>query len=342
MFVTREDPFNRGPVEPSDRGQIPDALITYATQTEPIVVVVESKVGSGADEWQARKINLGSIKATWNPPQPVELRWASFIDELWALVNLDLVSSTERRLLLDFFDYVDHDFREVGPFRTLRRCGAVRERELRRCRTLLAEATGLTAHEPRGRMGPYVEVEGAPASLAQRAYLDPNQQPEYLRLSLWPADTSGQARALYGDGEACERLLALNREDGWRLAPNMHFGHFQRGYAWVGVPAGLTVDDYMRFWQDNSDLLGVVRRPPEEPDWDSLLTQLMEDGIIDSRTDFDDDFTATGRNYADVRPGLQLYREWLFSEAIELDDGSDLLEQIRESYRTGLRAIGGQ
>lgn len=341
VFISREEPQNRGPISASDRGQIPDALLTYETQEGRIVVVVESKVSGEADEWQAREINLGPIEPTWSPPEPVELRWHSLIDDLWSLVDRHLVSATDRRLLLDFFDYVDLHYRQVGPFRTLKRCAGVRERVLRRCRALLSEATGLEAQEPRHGLGPYVEVTGAPGSLARRVFLDNEQIPGQLRLSLWPADTSSQARAFYGDPEASQRLLDLRDDAGWELVPNMHFGHFQRGYAWVPLPDALDVGAYVRFWQENTDVLGVVRRPPEEPDWDSLLSRLKAEGIIAGRDDFDADFTNTGRNYADVRPGLQLYREWPMPEAIELDEGPALLQQVRESYEKGLQAIGG-
>ena len=341
MFISREEPHNRGPIAPSKRGQIPDALITYGTQDRRVVVVVESKVTGDADEWQAREINLGSIRASWSPPKPVELRWHSLIDELWTLVDHDLASATERRLLLDFFDYVDYHYRQVGPFRTLKRCGGVRERVLRRCRALLAEATRLEAHEPSHGLGPYVEITGAPGSLARRVFLDNAQNLSRLRLSLWPADTSGQAKAFYGDSEACERLPSFGRTPRGSSSPTCISATSSAGTHGSPYPDALDADDYIRFWQQNPDLLRVVRRPPEAPDWDSLLARLLAGGIIAARDEFDADFTNKRRNYADVRPGLQLYREWPMPDAVELDEGPLLLEQVRESYELGLSAIGG-
>ena len=45
VFITREEPYNRGPIENVDRDQIPDALITYPESERPVLIVVESKVG---------------------------------------------------------------------------------------------------------------------------------------------------------------------------------------------------------------------------------------------------------------------------------------------------------
>jgi hypothetical protein len=339
VFITRSDPTNRGPIVASDRRQIPDGLTYYPGTDQPVIVVVESKVRGDADATQAREINLGPIKASWDPPNPVELRWARLIDELWTLIDLDLASATERRLLLDFFDYVDNRYRQVGPFSTLRRCAGVHERVLRRCRTLLAEATDLQAHDPIRGLGPHVELEDQ-TKVARRVYLDPNQVPGELRLSFWPADTPNQARALYGDPAMCHRLLDLGREEGWGLDANMHFGHFQPGFAWTDVP--MSADDYIVFWQGNTDLIGTVYRPGTHAnDWDSLLEELLEQGVISSREPFDRDFTQTNRTKADVRPGFQIFRMWSMEEATALDDTDALLAQVRYAYEEATQAISG-
>lgn len=169
-FITREPAYNSGPISKSTRRQIPDALIVYPGPETPIVVVVESKVREAADATQAREINLGDLSPEWDPAEPVELHWATLIDELWGLVDLKAASGSEGRVLLDFFDFVDHYYREVGPYSTLKRCARVKERIRRRCRTLLAEATGLDAQGPTHAHGPYVEMEGSP-SLPRRVAL---------------------------------------------------------------------------------------------------------------------------------------------------------------------------
>jgi hypothetical protein len=335
VFISRETAYNSGPIVQSDRRQIPDALISYPGPEPPILVVVESKVRDTADALQARDINLGDLTPKWEPLEPVLLLWADLIDELWSLIDLRVAGGSEERVLLDFFDFVDHYYREVGPYSTLRRCGGVRERIRRRCRRLLEEATGLEAKEPTHAHGPFVEMEGV-SSLPRRVALDLDESSSELRLSFWPADTPSQARALYSDGALVERVLDLCRQEGWGAEPNMHFGHFQRGYAWLPVPAPTDLTAYAAFWQQNENLIATFYRPGTEGDgrrtWDQLLDRLLAAGIVSSREAFDRDFVETNRNKADVRPGLEIFRHWPLEVAAELDDTAELRVQLADAF----------
>jgi hypothetical protein len=343
VFITREPAYNSGPITESTRRQIPDALITYSGPDTPIVVVVESKVREAADALQARDINLGDLCPAWDPPEPVELRWSTLIDELWELVDLHATSGSESRLLLDFFDFVDHYYREVGPYSTLRRCAGVKERIRRRCRTLLAEATDREAQGPSHSHGPYVEMEGPP-SLPRRVAFDLDEAGSNLRLSFWPADTPNQARAFYSDPELLASVLALSGSPGWGASPNMHFGHFQRGYAWLPLLEQTDISMYLTFWRENPDLITTVYRPndPKHPnhDWDSLLDRLSGADIIASRDAFDRDFVSTNRNKADVRPGLEIYRYWPTQEAERLDESGELVKQLQEAFELTVSTFG--
>jgi hypothetical protein len=341
VFITREPAYNSGPITESTRRQIPDALITYSGPDTPIVVVVESKVREAADATQAREINLGDLSPDWGPSEPVELRWSTLIDELWELVDLNAASGSESRVLLDFFDFVDHYYREVGPYSTLRRCADVKERIRRRCRTLLAEATDREGQGPSQAHGPYVEMQGPP-SLPRRVAFDLDESGSNLRLSFWPADTPSQAGAFYSDPELIDNVLALSEPPGWGATPNMHFGHFSRGYAWLPLPEQTDTSTYLTFWRENQDLITTAYRPedPKHPDhdWDSLLDRLSGASIIASREAFDRDFVNTNRE-ADVRPGLEIFRYWPMEEAERLDESGELVRQLREAYESTVAAF---
>lgn len=295
MFISREPTYNSGEIENTTSPMIPDAIITYPDRDEPVVVVVESKVRMVADATQAREVNLDGVKVKWDPVEPTLMRWAELIDDLWTLLDLDLVSATERRLLLDFFDFVDGYYREVGPYSTVRRCGGIRERLRRRCRTLIAEAAGLEAFEPSRGNGPYVEISAA-TTVARRVFFDAQDGGRGLVMALWPADIPTQARAFYSSSETIKRVSALAARPGWGLKPNMHFGHFQAGYAWMDVPA--SVDAYIEFWSTHQDRISTVYRPPHNRGWDELLALLERAGIIDDRRSFEKDSSrqiATGQ-----------------------------------------------
>lgn len=334
VFITREPAYNSGPITQSERRQIPDALIAYTAPDTPIVVVVESKVREAADALQARDINLGHLRPVWDPEEPLEVLWSDLIDELWELIDLQVASGSESRLLLDFFDFVDHYYREVGPYSTLRRCSGVRERIRRRCRALLEDATDRKAEGPTRNHGSYVEMEGIPSG-PRRVAFDLDKDASNLRLSFWPADTLSQARAFYSDPALIGRVRAVCESDGWGWTPNMHFGFIRTGYAWLPVPESTEMAAYIDFWREHQDLIATVDRPGSDTnrlDWDSLLTQLSEAAIIASRDDFDRDFVNRNRPTAEVRPGLEIFRYWPIWDAERLDESGELVKQVREAF----------
>lgn len=333
VFITKVPAYNVATVTAHSDRQIPDALISYPVQDTPIIVVVESKVREAADATQASEINLGGVRTEWDPACPVQLLWSDLIDELWSLLDLGAAGATEHRLLLDFFDFVDRHYHEVGPYSTLKRCGGISERIRRRCRTLLHNATGEEAHGPARGHGPYVEMTG-PHSLPRRVGFELEEGS--LRLSFWPADTPTQARAFYSDHELLERVLRLSEEPGWSAEPNMHFGHFTAGYGWLAVPDSTSSADYLAYWRDHMDRIMTVYRPPSDRDWDTLLKDLSWAGVIADREAFDRDFTQTKRTKADVRPGLRLNRVWGLHEAQQLDEDGQLVTQLRDAYQSVL------
>ena len=266
------------------------------------------------------------------------MQWSGLIDDLWALIDRQIAGGTEASLLLDFFDFVDVDYRSVGPYSTLSRCRKIGERVRRRCKAILGEATGREAHGPSRGHGPYVEIEG-PASLPRRVAFDLDKDAAGVHLSFWPADTPNQARAFYSDPLLLRRVVSLVAEEGWRCSNNMHFGHFQAGYAWSVPPSATSIEQYLAFWQHNPQLIGTVYEPPKQPDWNRLLERLEEAEIIASRDPFDQDFVNTGRTKADVRPGIEISRWWALDEAAELDDRGELVGRVRDAFERVLEAF---
>ena len=148
------------------------------------------------------------------------------------------------------------------------------------------------------------------------------------------------SRAFYADGELVDRVMALCATSSWDAQANMHFGHFQRGYAWLPVPDRTDLAAYTSFWQKNQDLIATVYRSRSSPDgaksWDALLDRLLAAGIVASREAFDRDFVDTNRNKADVRPGLEIFRFWPIEKAESLDETGHLVMQIREAFNLTL------
>lgn len=319
-------------VRESDRGQVLDAIIGYGAE---LAVVVENKIVE-ADDWQALNINLGTEKGRLDPAR-VPVAWRDVLEDFMRLLERGLVSGAERSVLEDFMDYVERYFGELGPSRTLAICRGNRYRQARRLRTLLTEATGIEASVRRSgaleESVPFVELPGT--ATVKTAYLHMNDEEDAVWLTLYPADTLGQARALYSNEAAAEGLLAL-RERSWELRPNFHFGFMQRGLAWI--PSELAVEDYISFWQSEIGSSGTISRAG----WPQYLARLIDEQVIVDgyQEAFDRAFTYTDRENATPRPGLRLVHSWPIADAEQRDTERRLVGEVRTKIDEALRALG--
>ncbi len=202
-----------------DRGQVFDGVIRYGDEA---VIVLESKLGEFADDWQARNINLHGQPVVFDGPIK-RMSWhdvlAIFTDI--ADENRGLIGGAERIILTDFLDFVDRQFPQLGPFNTLRRCQAEASRVGRRLDMILMEVLGSDAPK-----FPGMHLAVTPAQLNY------NRKNRTVELTMWPADTLEQAREFYKRPEAIKRLLML-ADEGWRIGPNFHFGFVASGLCWM-------------------------------------------------------------------------------------------------------------
>lgn len=108
-----------------------------------------------------------------------------------------------------------------------------------------------------------------------------------LDLHLYPADTLGQARALYGDPSRVTHLLDL--QGAWELRPNFHFGFAAKGL--TGTTSSIGAEAYVEYWMARIATLETFPRA----NWQGELEKLVADGIFsaDDVPQFERDFTET-------------------------------------------------
>jgi hypothetical protein len=331
VFLTPEEPLpGDRVVTESDRGQVLDAVIDYGGE---LLVVVENKVADDND-LQARHLNVTGAKVRIAPGQEaVVVLWRDVLEALHRLRERDLLGGAEAAMLDDFLTYVENNFPLLGPFRTLRLARGSRSRQHRRLRKVLVDATGtealLSTH------GPYATT-AAGETIGANAYLAVPDDEGRVELSLYPADTLSQARALYSCPAEVERLLALADEPDWEISPNFHFGHFQRGYCWTTTTRGTR--EYVELWRQRIDEEGEIPRKR----WDDYWRWLEAERIAtpDDRDEFDLHFTQTQRQKASPRPGLRLARAWPLADAETLDSRNALADAVRAALDQALTASG--
>jgi len=327
VFLGPDVEASGGEVRESDRGQVLDAIIDYGGE---VVVVVENKVAE-ADDWQSLRLNLGGERVRLDTDQAL-VSWRAVLEALIRLPERGLIAGGERLVVEDFLDYVERHFGELGPSRTLSLCRGNPYRQARRLRSVLADATDLPAELDR-RSRATVELPGA--AKVRYAYLHVNEEEDDVRLALYPADTLGQARALYADRPATNGLLDLWRSS-WSLEPNFHLGFMQLGLA--ATRSDLPLEEYVALWQREIEASGAVSRE----DWPAYVRWLMESGVASQgfEEQFDHDFTETGRESATPRPGLILTRSWPVPEAEQLDTERRFVQEVRARFHEALEALG--
>ena len=304
VFLSGERADAGGAVEASDRGQVLDAVALYGTE---LAIVVENKITGEPRDWQARSLNLGGFNLRLDQ-HPVRIPWRVVLGDLTELLNRELISGAEAGVVEDFLEYAEAHFDALLPFNTLAVCHGSPQRQRRRLRMILTEASGIEARPDRR---PNIPLPGV--TTVQMAYLEIND--DEVQLRLFPADTLTQAKALYTRPAAVAGLRRLRRAE-WLLTPGFHWGHLAKGLA--GMPTPMDVDDYIDLWVDQIQATHQVRREG----WDEYWDWLIEHEVVapQARDEFRIHFDDTERQSATPRPGLRIRRAWPLAEAERLDD----------------------
>jgi len=309
-------------VTESDRRQVLDAIIEYPGE---LVVVVENKVVT-ADDKQATQINLTGANVR-SPGSVVHLEWPELLADFDGILERQLVAGAEYRVLSDFLAYVENQFPDLGPYRTLRLCERNPFRVGRRLRTVLMEDTQVEAKMYTAEV-PCADLPGV-GGVGKWACLEADKELTMITLSAYPADTLTQARIFYARPEALQMVRDLATHDGWRVRPNFHFGHMEAGYAWT--QGDISLPDYIELW--TRKVLDTAQVPRGQ--WPEYFKWLIDQKIAieKDREEFDRHFTTTSRATATPRPGLAVSRRWSFDEAEQLDANGKFSSEVAEAYQ---------
>jgi hypothetical protein len=313
------------PVEPSERQQVLDGIITYGSD---LVVVIENKISWCGPTGQPHQINLHGAPVVF-AKDPVSVSWQKLLRVLSNLVERSLVSGAERLLITDFLNLVEGHFPNIGPYSTLAECGDQRFRVERRLDSLVEEAVGTKE----GKTSRWRDLTGTQKIFM--AGLDFSADSSRVCLQMYPADTLGQSRAFYAEPASVAAVLDL-RSQGWRIEPNFHWGFMATGYAWSKSP--IAVDKYCAYWLKAINETREVTRQ----DWDAYWAKLESDRIVEpaARTEFDAQFTRSQRQRAHPRPGIYCEYAWPLASAKQLDGRGKLAGEIRSRINQMLTALG--
>lgn len=311
-------------IQITDRSQVLDGLVRYG---DDLLIVIETKLAGRVSPRQAQYLNVHGAQVYFGGPVRA-VDWRELLAAWSGLVESDIVTGAERSIIEDFLLYVERHFSRLGPFRTLSQCKENASRIKMRLKAVLDEIGG-------GQSNEWLELPGC--SAVNRAILEFDEGSQRICLVVYPADTLTQAKAFYLRAKAVQQILAL-RSIGWSIAPNFHFGHMAKGFAWTTTEAPL--EKYTAHWIKQIAGTGSIQRDRWEQFWNSLI--LNRFARPDDKQEFDLRFTETNRSSATPRPGLRCAYSWTLTAARNLDDKSQFVRDVTDRLNVVLNALGEQ
>ena len=332
ILLTNHPWETQNPVQPSTRKAVYDGVMHYGDEW---VFAVENKPYGDVREEQLHP-NIEGTSALQVDPRPIVIVWKDLIRRLHALGESGWLDYTQQRLVDDFLQYARDDFPAIDPYPTLGHCGDDLNKLNRRCKSLMQElAPGrLNTHRDSWDYIDASELKGAGRVIVAAKVREPETN-WILDLMIYPGDTVSQARPFYKKVDT-DALLQLT--DSWDIYTNLHFSHIQSNLVYTTKDTSL--ESYLTFWQDHSDQIGQIK----EEQFDDMLDLLSKNGFLDDedRERFAAEFVATNRSTANVCPGISLHHRWSGTEAVKLDQSSDLASAVDERIREAVRTWGAE
>ncbi|MEI6502762.1 MAG: hypothetical protein WCP21_17270 [Armatimonadota bacterium] len=312
-----------GPVAMTDRAQVLDGIVRYGDE---LVIVVETKLGGRVCSDQAQYLNVHGSPVRF----AADIRtvsWRQLLAAWYDLVEKEVATGVERAIIVDFLDYVERHFQNLGPFATIGRCKGNGFRITRRLEAVLDEIAGGASTKS------WLELPGRVT--VSRAILQLEEPGQRIRLGLYPADTLTQAKRFYERTNAVDGVLSL-RQSGWEVRPNFHFGFMASGLVWTTTEA--PVEEYVDYWGAEAQSTRQVERKDWEELWEELLCRRF--ATQDNKAQFDQDFTNAKRPTATPRPGLACHYYWSLAEVEKLDDAGRFVTAVAEQVNACLGMLG--
>jgi hypothetical protein len=311
-----------GQVQITDRRQVLDGIVRYGDE---LLIVVETKLDGPVAARQAQDLNVHGAHVRFADDVHT-VSWRDLLAGWYDLVESEVVTGSERALIVDFLDFFERRFARLGSFTTLGRCKDQKFRVSRRLNAVLDEIAG-------GLTRDWLELPDR--STVDRAFLAFDELSKQISLVVYPADTLTQAKAFYTRPEAVSSVLSL-REVGWEVMPNFHFGHMAPGFVWTTTDAPL--EEYVAYWCEQIGRVTLIHREKWEEFWRGLVQRRVARN--EEKKQFDQYFTNTLRKSATPRPGLACSYSWKLPEAKLLDDEDRLVLTVAEQLNIVLGALG--
>lgn len=320
-------------IKPEERTAQYDGIFSI----DNITFFIENKPYNNIGEWQLCPSNKDLVTSEGQDfflyDFAVNVTWREIITHLNHIVEALTLDEAQKILIDDFLTYVDAIFPDLNPFDKFHLCKSqqlVQRRIESLFKAIKSEENEVLWHKGWAYYLPtpgyqYIERIGAPLEY------DPEKEDWHFYLTLILADTTRQARALYGNTSLnLECMLKLREKEGWEVRPDFHIGHMQRHLIYFETePENL--EKYIQYWRNND--CGQISADLGEPNvftaLDIYLKKLDQEGVIIydevKKAQVVEQFSGNSqRKSVNIRPGLYVGKYYPKQVAERLDKENKL------------------
>lgn len=318
-----------------------DGLIEYP---KDLLLIIENKL-QHVKTWEEQlSPNIESFPSDFNNEdfkgtlheRAVCLEWAEILEGVLGYIDSKFASFAGSEIASDFLTFVEENHPNLTPYRTFGLCAGRREALERRIDKLHRDVADKVQNRDRDHGNEsnckyedsYIYREG---QIAERIkfYRKNNQS---LSVYLWPANTVTQVRQLhdYFEENGKAEFLNFEKDAQWKINRHLRF-YYLNNVIDIGTYPDLSVDDYLRYFVDNN-AIGQWRYETEEEsrNLENFLCQLVEDNIISEQKlkEIKTKFFRGNINFMNIAPGFEIYQEWNLDEIVQLEQDSNLENQM--------------
>ena len=263
---------------------------------------------------------------------PCSISWSEIILVFNNLLKVDILSSVEKRLLVDFLSYIDLYRPELNPYINFYSCNGNKELINKRCKGVLSniQVNGeykTTKYHP--GWGNYIPSGKNTVTQIKIDYFEENNV-KYVRLDMVAADTQSASKESYRLLNR-EKLITLMKDDSIELESNFHYQHMNKNILWF--KGKINVIDYVNFWKSNQDLLKQISRYGNDKTYsfDEFNLILLKNGIIDETELNGYEQRIASKKYMtlNICAGFKITKLWTLEKAIQLDNDEMFIENAR-------------
>lgn len=244
---------------------------------------------------------------------PCCLSWRNIIESITLLLRRNLLNGVEKKIVEDFLEYIDSEFKFLNPYTNFVLCKDNQELLDKRCRVVMGQYQENTEVKYHRGWKSYIDSGN---TYIRMIALDSEKNEKDWNISLWmyAGVTMVGAKEVYENIDL-NSIIELQKE-GFILEEDFHFSYRASGL--LTLKTHLSPEEYLRFWKENYKDLKQIKKE----NFAEYFLDMVSKNIF-SREQFEE-FSAVvlNKNYPNLNicPGLLIKFKWDKNQAIVMDE----------------------